>query len=349
MSTALSDSIMGRPTKPLVLTLGEPAGISPEITLKAWLNRQALALSPFYIIAPPSILKDTAASLKVSVPIVEITDVATAADVFARALPVLPLALDGQLTIGKPNSSTGQVVIDSIRLAVAHVMGNQAAAVVTNPIQKSVLYDAGFQYPGHTEYLADLCNAPLPVMMLAIPELRVVPLTVHIPLAHVSAALTHDHIVKTARIVDAALKRDFAILKPRLAVAGLNPHAGEDGRLGAEDLMTITPAIEQLKAEGISIEGPYPADSMFHATARARYDVALCAYHDQALIPLKTIDFDRGVNVTLGLPIVRTSPDHGTATNIAGQGIANPSSLIEAIKLATTMANARAQHNRDTQ
>jgi 4-hydroxythreonine-4-phosphate dehydrogenase len=244
---------------------------------------------------------------------------------------------------GRPDPANAQVVVAAIDRAVALVQAGEAAAVVTNPINKKALKDgAGFAFPGHTEYLAHLAGVPRVVMMLASPLLRVVPVTIHIPLADVPRALTADLIEETARITAAALSRDFGIARPRIAVAGLNPHAGEQGAMGREEIEMISPALERLRAEGMEIAGPLPADTMFHAQARARYDAALTMYHDQGLIPLKALDFARGVNVTLGLPFVRTSPDHGTAYDIAGTGQADPTSLIEALNLATDMAARRA-------
>nr|WP_274944058.1 4-hydroxythreonine-4-phosphate dehydrogenase PdxA [Govania unica] len=333
--------------RPLAVTMGEPAGIGPELVLKAWLERdRPKTARPFYVIAPPALLRELAVTLGLPCPIEVIATPDQAASVFDRALPVIALDLGYvAVTSGKPSPATGRAVIASIEMAVQHVKAGLAAAVVTNPIQKSALYDAGFKHPGHTEFLAALCAdqgiEPLPVMMLAVPELKVVPLTVHIPLSDVAKTLTADHVVAVGRIVAAALKRDFAIAEPRLAIAGLNPHAGEDGRIGREEQTILAPAIARLQAEGITVIGPLSADAMFHAKARARYDVALCGYHDQALIPLKTIDFDHGVNVTLGLPIIRTSPDHGTALDLAGQGIASALSLIAAMRMADDMANAR--------
>lgn len=338
--------------RPLALTLGEPAGIGPEITLKAWIARKQQALPAFFVTAPPDILARSAEGLALDVPL-QVIDGKNAAEAalaaFDHALPILPIEGNSDFAPGAPDPRTGETVIRSITAAVEAVERGDAAAVVTNPIQKSVLYDAGFRHPGHTEFLAALCTregvTPTPVMMLAIEGLRVVPLTVHLPLREVPGRLSVDLIMELAEITAAALTRDFGVEAPRIAIAGLNPHAGEDGRMGDEEQRIITPAIERLRAAGIDARGPYPADTMFHAAARARYDAALCTYHDQALIPLKTLDFDRGVNVTLGLPIVRSSPDHGTATDIAGRGIARPDSLIAAIRMAGTIARNRASRN----
>jgi 4-hydroxythreonine-4-phosphate dehydrogenase len=248
---------------------------------------------------------------------------------------------------GQPARENAAAVVDSIKQAVGLVQAGKAAAVVTNPIHKQTLYDGGFRFPGHTEYLADLAGGGItPVMMLACPGLRVVPVTVHLPLARVPAALTTAAIVHAGKITAAALRDDFAIARPRLAVAGLNPHAGEGGALGSEEIDIIAPAIDALRAAGIDVASPAPADTLFHPQARAGFDAALCMYHDQALIPLKTIDFDHGVNITLGLPFVRTSPDHGTAFDIAGTGRASPASLLAAITTASAMATARATAHR---
>ncbi|WP_112662974.1 4-hydroxythreonine-4-phosphate dehydrogenase PdxA [Microvirga flavescens] len=336
---------MARGGKSLILlTQGDPAGIGPEISLKAWLMRKEAGLPPFAILAEPGHLRHLAQSLSWDVPIAE-TDLSGATSVFNRALPVIPLNLDmgGPVRPGHPDAAHAPAIIASIEKAVRHVQAGEAAALVTNPIAKHVLYEAGFSHPGHTEFLASLAKepggtAPHPVMMLWSETLAVVPVTVHIPLKDVPQALTTDLIVTTGRLVARDLQARFGIAHPRLAVAGLNPHAGEHGALGAEDEAIVAPAIEILRKEGIAAEGPLPADTMFHARARKNYDAALAMYHDQALIPIKTIAFDEGVNVTLGLPFIRTSPDHGTAFDIAGKGIARPDSLIAAIKLAARLA-----------
>lgn len=335
---------------PIVLTMGEPAGIGGEISLMAWRAAQADGrdrandpAGPFFLIDDPQRLTDQASTLGLEVPVAPISQACEAKAVFDRALPVLPLALPASVQPGQPNPSNARAVIESIERAVALATTGEAAAVVTNPIHKKALYGAGFPHPGHTEFLAALVrSAEAPVMMLACPALRVVPVTVHLPLAKALASLSSEAIVHAGRVTAHALRRDFGIETPRLAVAGLNPHAGEHGALGNEETQIIGPAVAALRAEGIQAFGPEPADTLFHATARARYDAVLCMYHDQALIPLKTIDFERGVNITLGLSIVRTSPDHGTALGIAGQGVANPASLIAALETARSMANARA-------
>ncbi|MBZ5760151.1 MULTISPECIES: 4-hydroxythreonine-4-phosphate dehydrogenase PdxA [Rhizobium] len=329
-------------TRPLALTQGDPAGIGLDITLDAWMRRTELGLAPFLFIGDPAALGVRARLLGREIPLRE-CDAAQACSIFATALPVLPVASGVDVAAGVPHVSTARGTIAAIETAVQLTMAGEAAAVVTNPIAKSVLYEAGFGFPGHTEFLADLAGRHsgkrfMPVMMLAGPKLRAIPVTIHIPLKDVPTALTADLIIETCRITHADLKARFGIARPRLAVAGLNPHAGEDGTLGSEDKDIIHPAIEVLRAEGIDAFGPLPADTMFHDDARHRYDVAICMYHDQALIPAKALGFDDSVNVTLGLPFVRTSPDHGTAFGIAGKGIAKADSLVAALKLAADLA-----------
>ncbi len=332
-------------TKPLALTLGEPAGIGPDIAIAAWLKRRELDLPPFYLIGDTAFLAARARALKAEVKFTE-TSAEKATDAFASAFPVVPSGVDATARPGRPDDSSAAAAIAAIRLAVADVLAGRASAVVTNPIAKSVLYKSGFSHPGHTEFLAELASAggktPMPVMMLWSPSLAVVPVTIHLPLRDAIANLSTDLIVKTTRIVVADLKARFGIAKPRIAISGLNPHAGEDGSLGKEDQSIVAPAVATLLAEGIDARGPLPADTMFHDAARKTYDCAICMYHDQALIPIKTIAFDVGVNVTLGLPFIRTSPDHGTAFDIAGTGNANPSSLIAALHLAARMAQRSA-------
>jgi len=328
---------------PLALTMGDPAGIGAEIALAAWASGRVVR--PFFLIGDPARLAPMAD--RAGVPLAEIAGPEASAAVFARALPVLPLALPAPAVPGRPDPANAPAVVAAIERAVALVQGQAAAAVVTNPINKKALKDgAGFAFPGHTEYLGHLGGVTRPVMMLVSPGLRpglrVVPVTIHIALAEVPGALTGRLIEETARIVAQALIRDFGVTRPRLAVAGLNPHAGEQGAMGREEIEVIAPALERLRGEGLEIAGPLPADTMFHAQARARYDVALTMYHDQGLIPLKALDFARGVNVTLGLPFIRTSPDHGTAYDIAGSGRADPTSLIEALNLAAKMVSRRA-------
>jgi len=330
--------------RPLALTLGEPAGIGPDLSLAVWLKRRSLHLPPFYVIGDIDFLAARARLLNLDVPLARVTP-REAAESFERALPVVPLETPITARPGKPDDTSAPAAIASIRRAVADVLADEAAAVVTNPIAKNVLYRADFADPGHTEFLARLAQeatgqAAMPVMLLWAPELAVVPVTIHVPLRNVIAQLTTDLIVQTGRIVAHDVAKRFGVARPRLAVAGLNPHAGEDGTIGEEDRDVVAPAVQQLQAEGIDARGPLPADTMFHDRARALYDVALCMYHDQALIPIKTLAFDHGVNVTLGLPFVRTSPDHGTAFGLAGTGKANPASLIAALKLASRLTES---------
>jgi 4-hydroxythreonine-4-phosphate dehydrogenase len=325
--------------RPIVVSMGDPCGIGPEVTSKAW---QALHSSgPVF-----AVLGDI--ELYSDVPRKEIAGVSEAARVFKDALPVLQgFSAEGALA-GQPNPKFAATVLNAIEQGVALVQMGDASALVTAPIAKSVVMAAGFSHPGHTEYLgALLANTPFagtrgPIMMLAVEGLRVVPVTVHCALREVPQRLTTSGIVNAARTTDEALRRDFQIGKPRLAIAALNPHAGEGGAFGDEEARIMGPAIAELRALGIDANGPYPADSLFHAQARAAYDAIICMYHDQALIPLKTIDFWGGVNITLGLPIIRTSPDHGTGFDIAGRGIANPESMIAAIKLAKVLGRQRA-------
>jgi 4-hydroxythreonine-4-phosphate dehydrogenase len=331
---------------PLALTCGDPGGIGLEIAFAAWSRRKASAIPPFYLIADPALVAERARRGAFEVPLVE-TDAAGAGAGFARALPVMPLANRLAGAPGRSHRGNAAGIIESIDRAVEDCRFRRAAAVVTLPIAKQALHEAGFSFPGHTEYLAHLDAraggaAPMPVMMLAGPELRTVPVTVHVALAEVPALLTSDLIADTCRIVARDLRLRFAIGDPRLAVAGLNPHAGENGAFGDEEATVIGPAIGRLEREGIAVSGPLPADTLFHPAARRRYDAAICMYHDQALIPVKTLDFERTVNVTLGLSFVRTSPDHGTAFDIAGTGRASPESLIEALRLAARLAGAGA-------
>jgi 4-hydroxythreonine-4-phosphate dehydrogenase len=329
-------------TLPLALTMGEPAGIGPEITVEAW--RAVRAAGPaFVFLGDPALLRGA--------PVAVLEGPGGAAAAFPNAIPVLPLPLAASAVPGRLDPANAPVVIEAIARAVALAKQGRVGGVVTNPIQKSVLTAAGFPHPGHTEFLGELAGvAPEgargriqpPVMMLACPGLRVVPVTIHLALKRAVAALTTGMIVEQGRIVAASLRRDFGIARPRLVVAGLNPHAGEDGTMGREDIEVVAPAIAALAAEGIAVRGPLPADTLFTPRARATYDCALCMYHDQALIPVKTLDMDGGVNVTLGLSIVRTSPDHGTALDIAGKGLADPGSLIAALRMAAEMARHRA-------
>jgi 4-hydroxythreonine-4-phosphate dehydrogenase len=328
----------------LALTLGEPAGIGPDLALTVWHRRAELKLPPFYIVADAEFLRRRAARLGLDVPLAIVPPTAAAAT-FATALPVVLLDVAVTAEPGNPDGSSARAAIASIRRAVADVLAGAAAAIVTNPVAKNVLYSWGFAEPGHTEFLATLVQEATgkvlrPVMMLWSPELAVVPVTIHLPLREIFAHLSTELVVDTGRIVARDLSARFRLPRPRLAVAGLNPHAGESGTLGEEDRTIVAPAVSQLVAEGIDARGPLPADSLFHKEARARYDAALCMYHDQALIPIKTLAFDHAVNVTLGLPFVRTSPDHGTAFDIAGKGVADPTSLIAALRLAARLAAA---------
>jgi 4-hydroxythreonine-4-phosphate dehydrogenase len=327
--------------KPLALTMGDPAGIGGELTLRAWLALRQTG-PVFVALDDPRRLYQVAQTLRLPVPIRAVTDMAEATSAFSRSLPVLPIRLPVMPTAGQPDKANANAIVDSIKRATFLALSGDVGGVVTNPINKAALYRAGFTYPGHTELLAVLSGAPgRQVMMLASPILRVVPVTVHASLRDSIAMLTTDRIVTISRTTEAALRRDFGIMSPRLAVAGLNPHAGEQGALGVEETILIQPAIDRLRADGLEVSGPWPPDTMFTAKARACYDVAICMYHDQALIPLKTLDMDHGVNVTLGLPIVRTSPDHGTAFDIAGKGIADATSLVAAIELAGRLATGR--------
>src|SRR5712672_671037 len=328
---------------PLAVTLGEPAGIGPDITFAAWRRRAELGLAPFYILADPVFLRGCAERIAPDVP-VAVVEPSAAVAAFAQALPVVDIGVTITAKPGHPDDSSAPAAITAIRRAVHDVHSGRARAVVTNPVAKAILYRSGFAEPGHTEYLAKLAAEMMgitaqPVMMLWSPELAVVPVTIHLPLAEVPGRLDGELIVSTGRIVDRDLRERFGIARPRLAVAGLNPHAGEDGALGQEDIAIVKPAVDRLIAEGIAARGPIPADTMFHAEARASYDAALAMYHDQALIPIKTLAFDHAVNVTLGLPFVRTSPDHGTAFDIAGTGRADPTSLIAALELAARLSS----------
>lgn len=326
---------------PLALTMGEPAGIGGEIFLKAWAALRNGPV-PFFIVADA----DWLGGIDPAVPIARIATPEAANDAFPGAAPVLHAPLPARAAPGRPDAANAPAVLASIARAVGFARAGQAAGVVTNPIQKSALYDAGFRHPGHTEWLAELTEASgPPVMMLACPGLRVVPVTVHVSLARAIATLRTDAIVETARITARALAADFGIAQPRLVVAGLNPHAGEDGSMGTEDQAIVAPAVAALRAEGIAARGPLPPDTMFSPRARKTYDAAICMYHDQALIPLKTLDMDGGVNVTLNLPIVRTSPDHGTALDLAGRNMADPGSLIAAIWMAAEIFAARSRRN----
>ena len=323
----------------MALTMGEPAGVGGEVTLKAWKARKDKNSPAFFVIDDAGRLRQLAQGLGLDVPVREINIPSEAPEIFERALPVFHRPVNTSVVPGKPSPDNAKAIMDSIRLAVELVRAGQASAVVTNPIHKETLYDAGFKFSGHTEFLADLAGIDTPpVMMLASPELRVVPVTIHVSIAQALSNLSEGDIITTARITAQALTKYFAIAEPRLAIAGLNPHAGEGGNMGQEEITTIAPAIAKLRELGIDSSGPWPPDTMFHEAARQSYDVAICMYHDQALIPIKTIDFDGAVNVTLGLPFVRTSPDHGTAFNIAGTGAASERSLLAALRMAADMA-----------
>ncbi|HRK70937.1 MAG TPA: 4-hydroxythreonine-4-phosphate dehydrogenase PdxA [Micropepsaceae bacterium] len=327
---------------PLAVTMGEPAGVGGEILIKAFAAREKLGLPHFFAVADPNWLADTARrlDLPLDVRIVrEAVDVSPEPDGF---LNVVRVELETNPEPGVPLDENAQAVIESIEHAVSYALAGQASGVVTLPIQKAVLTRSGFRHPGHTEFLAHLCKTKSrPIMMLAAEGLRVVPVTVHVALKDVARSLTKDAIMAAARITHAALVGDFGLDKPRIAVAALNPHGGESGTMGREEIEIIAPAIAALQKEGIGVKGPFPADTLFHAGQRKKFDAVICMYHDQALIPLKTIDFAGGVNVTLGLPIVRTSPDHGTALDIAGQGKADMTSFAAALKLAAACAKRR--------
>jgi len=324
---------------PLALTLGEPAGIGPDLTLKLWVERGARELPPFFLVADRDFVAARAKLLSLDVPLAACAP-EEAAHHFANALPIVASGFHATAAPATPDASSAAAARASIDLAVRLVQDGKAAAVVTNPITKHVMQAGGFAFPGHTEYLAHLSGAPRPVMLIWSEELAVVPLTIHIPLRDVPSAITTDLIVETARITARDYRERFGIAKPRLALCGLNPHAGEEGTIGREEIGIISPALRILRAEGIDATGPFPADTLFHAQARQRYDVALGMYHDQVLAPVKALAFDHAVNVTLGLPFVRTSPDHGTAFDLAGTGRANPSSLEAALKLAARLAAA---------
>ncbi len=331
----------------LALTQGDPSGIGPEIAIAAYEAARAdTSLPRFALLADPDLMRRRAQALGKRVEIAPCA-LDEAPGVFDRALPVLALQARATGEPGKPDVADAASTVESIERAAALVFEGRAGAVVTNPIAKEVLYRAGFAHPGHTEFLGELAalrtrTTQHPVMMLWAEELAVVPVTIHVPLREVPARLTRELIVTTAKIVARDLRARFGVAAPRLAISGLNPHAGENGTIGREDVDVIAPAIAELNALGIAAKGPYPADTLFHAAARETYDAALCMTHDQALIPIKTLAFDRAVNVTLGLPFVRTSPDHGTAFDIAGKGVANPTSLIEALRLAVRLAQSGA-------
>jgi 4-hydroxythreonine-4-phosphate dehydrogenase len=326
--------------RPLAIAMGDSAGIGPEITAKAWKARELHSLAPFFAVG------EALAIEKVwNGPVARITDPDQAARVFADALPVLSIGDSDDVVPGIPDVDSARCALQSLEMAVGLARSGAAGGVVTGPVSKAQLYRIGFTYPGQTEFVAERCGISTDnaVMMLAGPTLRVVPITVHVPVKEVSALLTQELVLARARVTARGLWRNFGIERPRLAFAGLNPHAGEDGEIGREEIDVLIPAIAQLRQEGIDATGPFAADAMFHPRARAGYDAALCPTHDQALIPIKTLHFDEGVNITLGLPIVRTSPDHGTAFGLAGRDEANPGAMIAAIRMAASAAQRRAE------
>ena len=316
---------------PLAVSMGDPAGIGPEIVAAAWATRIVERLPPFFAIGDRRALEAVWNG-----PIATLSAPGDAAAAFNTALPLVQVDDPGEIIPGDPNLAGARCALDSLEIAVGLARNGFAGGIVTGPVSKAQLYAIGFNYPGQTEFVAERCGIATSnaVMMLAGPTLRTVPITVHMALADVPRLLTTELIVAKARVTARALIRDFGIARPRLVFAGLNPHAGESGTLGREELDVIRPAMEQLLAEDMDVRGPLPADSMFHVAVRSQYDAAMCMYHDQALIPLKTLHFDDGVNVTLGLPIVRTSPDHGTAFDIAGKELASPKAMIAAIRMA---------------
>ncbi len=323
--------------KPLAISMGEPAGLGPDLLLRLYAERATRNLPPFIVFGHAEFLAERAKRLGLDITIVE-ARADGAADLFGHALPVI--SIDGVVEDrpGEAQSTSAPVVIGAIEGAVAAVMTGECRALITAPIHKGALYQAGFRHPGHTEFLAELCGAKLPVMMLAHEDLRTVPLTIHVPIKDVPALITRDLILKTLRVMAHDLRSRFGIAVPRIAVAGLNPHAGEDGAIGREEIEVIGPAIAEAQAEGIDAVGPLPGDTLFFPPHWRQYDAVLAMYHDQALIPIKTVAFDAGVNVTLGLPFVRTSPDHGTAFGLAGTGKGSPSSFAAAIEMAHTMS-----------
>jgi 4-hydroxythreonine-4-phosphate dehydrogenase len=329
-----------RRIKPLAISMGDSAGIGPEITAKAWNARELHSLDPFFAVG------DARAVEKVwNGPVARISDPGEAAEAFRTALPIISIGDSGEVSPGTPDVDTARCALQSLELAAGLTRSGAAGALVTGPVSKAQLYRIGFTHPGQTEFVAERCGVASDntVMMLAGPTLRVVPITVHVPIAAVPEMITEELVLAKARVTARGLHRNFGIERPRLAFAGLNPHAGESGAIGREEIDILQPAIERLRAEGIDAVGPFAADTMFHARARAGYDAALCLYHDQALIPIKTLHFDDGVNTTLGLPIVRTSPDHGTAFGIAGRDEANPGAMIAAIRMAAAQAERRAE------
>jgi len=331
-------------TRPLAVSLGDPAGVGPELIAEAWARREEERLPPFFVCGGLDILGAAGKTRGLSIPVASIEKPVDAMWMFGEALPVIPMTMLPYLP-GQPDRAGAELALASLILASDAAASGEAAALVTAPISKAQLAGVGFEFPGQTEFVAHVCEAPADdaVMMLAGPSLRTVPMTVHCALSEVSGRLSVELIRRRTAIVARALQRDFGLAQPRIAVCGLNPHAGEAGRMGHEEIEIIAPAIAALRAEGIDATGPHAADGLFAAHARPTYDVAIAMYHDQALVPLKALDFDQGVNVTLGLPIVRTSPDHGTAFGIAGTGKASASAMIAAIRMAGEMAARRAQ------
>lgn len=333
---------------PLALTMGEPAGVGPELALKAWCARQHETVPPFVYVGDATQLRATASQVGIDAAIHLVTDFSAVSEIFDQALPVFQCALPKPVRPGVPDMDNSARVVEAIAQALRLIREDKACGLVTNPIHKKSMWQVGFSFPGHTEYLAAAAQriwgrSAKVAMMLVVPGLRVVPVTRHIPLKDVPRLLDTETIVETGLIVAGGLAKDFAIHNPRLAIAALNPHGGEDGELGDEESRVIKPAVDALRAEGILVTGPIAADTLFHEDSRRNVDAILCMYHDQALIPLKTLNFYEGVNVTLGLPFVRTSPDHGTAFDIAGQGTAKSGSLISALKMAATIAQERAK------
>lgn len=324
---------------PLAIALGDPAGVGPEIVAKAWESRRARALPPFFAVGDPDSIRAVWNG-----PVAQIANPVEAIAAFATALPVIAIENTAPCIPGQPSIEGARCALSSLEMAVGLARSCETGGLVTAPVSKSQLYEIGFTFPGQTEFVAECFGvaAENTVMMLAGPSLRVVPITTHVPLARVAELLNPELIIAKARVTARGLTRNFGIAAPRLVIAGFNPHAGENGALGREEIDIVAPALATLRSEGIDIIGPFAADAMFHARARARYDAALCLYHDQALIPLKTLHFDDGVNMTLGLPIVRTSPDHGTAFDIAGQNAANPGAMIAAIEMAAVAVGLRA-------
>jgi len=324
---------------PIAVSIGDPAGIGPEVLAKAWVRRTQDRLSPFFAIGDPRSISTVWKG-----PLRKVDGPAEAAACFDEALPIMEVEDAGEIVPGQPNMPGARCAIASLEIAVGLAREGAACAIVTGPVSKAELYAIGFTHSGQTEFVAERCGvSPGNVaMMLAGPTLRTVCITTHVPLARVAELLSVELVVSRARVTARGLQRDFGIADPRIAIAGFNPHAGEGGALGREEIDILLPAIEQLRDEGIDIVGPLAADTMFHPRARARYDAALCTYHDQALIPLKTLHFDEGVNMTLGLPIVRVAPDHGTAFEIAGKGLAEPGATIAAIRMASEAAERRA-------